>query len=322
VHTVERVASPGAYLVDTFPSLMMLPTFLAPFKKELKTLHQIELNLFRELLENVRSKLSSGNAPKCWERTFIEDKEKFALSEDEGAYVIGTLYEAGSSTTAAAMMNVILCLLHYPKWQVKLQEEVDRVVGEERLPLFEDMENLPVVRSVVKEALRWRPVTAGGLPHQVDKDDVYDGVFFPKGTNVHPNQWAIHREEALYPDSETFNPERWLSPSFPTYREPLSVYPNLQNFSAFGFGRRFCPGVNIAERSLNILTARIAWACHISKKKDEDGRDIDVPWYDYSAGFNVQPNWFPFALRPRKGRDVIVDQCWAKEQRNDSMVNL
>lgn len=30
VHTVERVASPGAYLVDTFPSLMMLSTWLAP----------------------------------------------------------------------------------------------------------------------------------------------------------------------------------------------------------------------------------------------------------------------------------------------------
>lgn len=133
---------------------------------------------------------------------------------------------------------------------------------------------------------------------------------------------AIHHEESVYPDPETFNPNRWLSPSFPTYRSPLSTYPNLQNFSAFGFGRRFCPGVNIAERSLNILTARIAWACHISKKKDKNGDEIDVPWYDYNTGFNVQPNWFPFDLKVRKGRDQIVKEEWRREREADSLGKL
>jgi cytochrome P450 len=168
---------------------MKLPTALAPFKRELKKLHSIELNLFRELLNNVRKRMKDGKAPPCWERSFIEEKEKLGLSDDEGAYVIGTLYEAGSSTTAAAMMNVLLALVHYPAWQTRLQEEVDQVVGDSRMPVFEDIERLPVVRAVAKEALRWRPVSAGGIPHQLDKDDVYDGIFFPKGTNVHANQW-------------------------------------------------------------------------------------------------------------------------------------
>lgn len=171
----------------------MLPTHLAPFKKELKGLHQVELDLFRELLENVKSRLKSEKGLECWERTFIEEKDKLGLSDDEGAYVVGTLYEAGSSTTAAAMMNVILAMVHYSEWQIKLQQEVDTVVGDDRMPLFEDMERLPKVRAVVKEAMRWRPVTAGGVPHQLDKDDVYEGIFFPKGTNVHPNQWYFKK---------------------------------------------------------------------------------------------------------------------------------
>jgi cytochrome P450 len=100
---------------------------------------------------------------------------------------------------------------------------------------------------------------------------------------------AIHREEALYPDSEIFNPERWLSPDYPTFREPLNKFPNLQNFSAFGFGRRICPGMNIAEKSLFILTARMAWAYSIKKRPG-----VAVPWYDYTSGFNVQPK--PFTL--------------------------
>jgi cytochrome P450 len=191
VHTVERVASPGAYLVDTFPSLMKLPDVLAPFKKELKALHRIEVDLFRDLLETVRSKMLSGKAPACWERTFLENQEKFKLTDDEGAYVVGTLYEAGSSTTAAAVASTLLALVHYPEWMRKLEEEIDSVVGNDRMPEFGDMSKLPTVRAVVKESLRWRPVTAGGVPHQLDQDDVYDGFFLPKGTNVHANQWCI-----------------------------------------------------------------------------------------------------------------------------------
>jgi hypothetical protein len=123
----------------------------------------------------------------------------------------------------------------------------------------------------------------------------------------------------LYPDPETFNPDRWLNPAYPTYREPLSVHPNLQGFSAFGFGRRICPGLNIAERSLNILTARIAWACHISKQNQANGKAIHVPWYNYTTGFNVQPHWFPFELEPRKGRDQIVEKEWLEEKANDPL---
>ena len=105
---------------------------------------------------------------------------------------------------------------------------------------------------------------------------------------------AIHRDTDLYPDPETFNPDRWLSSSYPTYRQPLDRYPSLQNFSAFGFGRRICPGMNIAERSLYILIARMGWACEIKKKPG-----VEVAWYDYTAGFNTQPKPFVFDLEVR-----------------------
>ena len=128
-------------------------------------------------------------------------------------------------------------MVHHPEELKKLQVHIDEVIGGSRLPTFNDIPNLPRVRAVVKETLRWRPVTAGGLPHLSEKDDVYNGMFIPKGTNIHANQWAIHREEKLYPDADKFNPDRFLDPKYPTYREPLTQYPNVQNFSSFGFGR-------------------------------------------------------------------------------------
>jgi cytochrome P450 len=224
------------------------------------------------------------------------------------ALVVGTMFEAGSGTTSAAMMSLMLAMVLHPTWFEKLQKEVDRVCGDKRVPYL------------YEEVLRWRPVTAGGLPHMCVKDDVYEGLFIPAGTVMHPNQWAIHREPDLYPDPETYNPQRWLDPSFPTYKEPLSVYPNLHNYSNFGFGRRICPGQNIAERNLYILTARIAWATNIGKAKDRDGKPVDPPLYDYTAGFNAQPKWFPFELSARgKDRIAVIDAELARNAKNDPL---
>ncbi|KAH8805992.1 cytochrome P450 [Xylogone sp. PMI_703] len=311
VHTVERVGSPGAYLVDLVPSLMHLPRFLAPFKREGEKLHQNELDLFVGMLNGVRQSMTDGmSSDENFSSKFLSTQEKWGLSHEEGAYVIGTLFEAGSGTTAAAMMSFILAMVLHQDVLRALQKDIDEVVGD-RLPQFEDIPKLPRVRAVVKETLRWRPVTAGGLPHMLTKDDVYelDGkrYFLEAGTNFHPNQWAIHRDSSLYPQSEDFIPDRWLDPKYPTYKEPLDVYPNIQNFSAFGFGRRICPGQNIAERSLNIQIARMAWACDIGPSPG-----VTYGEYDYCHGFNVQPNRFPFELIARKGRDKLVEEDYRR----------
>ena len=332
VHTIERVASPGAYLVDTFPILMHLPSWLVPFKREGNQLHASEAALFRLLQDEVRQKIRSNeDMPQSFTKTFLEKQEDFGLSDDEGAYVIGTLFEAGSGTTAAAMMSFCLAMCHYPEWQTKLQAEIDRVVGPRRMPTLDDMPNLPTVRAVVKEVLRWRPVTSGGVPHQLVKDDTYQGFFLPEGTLVHANQWqvshmlsicllltsgrAIHRDPELYPDPEEFNPGRWLDPAFPTFREPLTKFPNVQNFSAFGFGRRICPGMNIAERSLYLLTARVAWSCEIRKKGG-----VNPPLYDYTPGFNSQPKPFKFDLHARDSeRERLIAKTWEEDKISDQV---
>ncbi|KAK5164027.1 uncharacterized protein LTR77_010118 [Saxophila tyrrhenica] len=318
-HTLERVASPGAYLVDTFPILMKLPKFLAPFKKELQELHREEHSLFRGLLEDVRERMKNDSAPNCWERDFLEQQQSLDLTNDEGAYVVGTLFEAGSGTTAAAMMSFMLAMVLHPAWFRMLQAEVDQI-SEERLPTLDDVPQMPTVRAAVKETLRWHPVTSGGLPHVCTKDDIYEGFFIPAGTVVHPVQWAMHRDPELYPDPETYNPQRWLDPSYPTYKEPLTEHPNLHNYSTFGFGRRICPGQNIAERNLYLLAARIAWSVDLMKAKDETGKEITPPYYTYTAGFNSQPKRFPFDAKVRSAsRQAIIDAEMQRHAENDPL---
>jgi hypothetical protein len=76
--------------------------------------------------------------------------------------------------------------------------------------------------------------------------------------------------------------------------------------------------MHIAERSLYILIARVAWACDIRKKKDEKGNVIEVPLY--GDGFNVQPNWFPFELKARnEKRWQVVKEAYEREMGNDPL---
>ena len=53
-------------------------------------------------------------------------------------------------------------MLTYPDVQRKAQEELDRVVGRDRLPTFGDSDRLPFVEAVLKETLRWIPVAPLG----------------------------------------------------------------------------------------------------------------------------------------------------------------
>lgn len=78
-----------------------------------------------------------------------------------------------------------------PDVQRKAQEELDRVIGPNKLPTFADRENLPYIDAVVKETLRWHPVGPIGLPHMTTADDIYEGYRIPKGSIILPNIWYV-----------------------------------------------------------------------------------------------------------------------------------
>lgn len=64
--------------------------------------------------------------------------------------------------TVAAISSFYLAMALFPEVQKKAQDELDRVIGRERLPRMKDREDLPYIEAVIKETLRWRPVAPTG----------------------------------------------------------------------------------------------------------------------------------------------------------------
>ena len=79
----------------------------------------------------------------------------------------------------------------YPEVQNKAQEELDRVVGSDRLPGFQDRDDLPYINAICLELLRWLPAVPLGTPRRLLVDEEYNGYHIPKGSMVLINAWYV-----------------------------------------------------------------------------------------------------------------------------------
>ncbi|EGP87952.1 unnamed protein product [Zymoseptoria tritici ST99CH_1A5] len=308
-----KAVSPEGPLPNLLPFLMHLPAAISPFKKAEAERKRIMQEAFYEAQQDVMARMKAGTAGQSWSRIWLENEkgmEKSKLDQHEAAHAVGTNSFVAIATIGSPLHSFFTAICHYPSWLPRIQEEVDRVCGD-RLPTMKDIPNLPVVRAVCKETLRWRQPTPLGVPHITTEDDVYDGYFIPKGAMVHANHYLISREEATYPEGNEWRPERWLEPSWPTYKEPLTEYPTLRGDPGFGYGTRSCPGTDLVMTELYTLIASLVWAFDIKRKEGRAGYDNPVPWYETNPFVITMAKPFPcnITVRSEEKRRFIQNGC-------------
>ncbi|KAH7909753.1 cytochrome P450 [Hygrophoropsis aurantiaca] len=274
---IQSAMIPGAYLVDKYPLLRYVPGY----GRDLKAWSEEEYSMLFGKLNWVRNEMAKNTAPHSITRDLLSRPEEHALSDGEMAYLSGSLIGAGSDTTAVAISTIIMAAAYFPHAQAKVQEELDTVIGRDSAPAFSDRHLLPQLQAFILEALRWRPVNPIGFPHRATKDIIWKGYRIPAGATVFGNHWAIGRDPAVYPDPETFNPQRWLD-------NDGRLKENMRLFT-FGFGRRACPGTHVANRSMFIVTALILWSFKLSE-------DPSAPIDDMAFSKGVVSHQLPFAV--------------------------
>ncbi|KAG5401411.1 hypothetical protein IGI04_016018 [Brassica rapa subsp. trilocularis] len=179
----------------------------------------------------------------CVAQVFHKPLEKLGISflkKDVMEELFVGAGDSSSSTTRWAMAEII----NNPKILERLREEIDSVVGKNRLVQETDLTNLPYLQAVVKEALRLHPVGAV-VPREFQEGCTIGGFYIPEGTSLAVNSYAIMRDPDSWEDPCKFKPERFLTSSR-SWKEEERKEQALK-FLAFGAGRRGCPGSNLGS---------------------------------------------------------------------------
>ena len=131
-----------------------------------------------------------------------------AMSDEAGVIVA-----AAGETVGVTLTMAFYRVLGSDRVRETLMTELKAAFPDPEVELkFEELEKLPYLTAVLKESLRLAFPLPGRVPRVVPDGGVdFNGYHIPTGVAVSMSQWMQHRNEAIFPDPMTFEPERWLS---------------------------------------------------------------------------------------------------------------
>ncbi|KAG1797042.1 cytochrome P450 [Suillus plorans] len=281
----KQILSPEkAAMFTAFPFLEKLPfwCFGGAFSL-MGRCREISQQLLNEPINEVKAQIADGTASRSLIADFLSQAHD-DTDEDILKAVAFMGYMAGMETTASTLQTFVLAMVLHPDVQSRARAEIDQAVGHDSMPCLDDRASLTYLDAILCEVLRWHSPAPLGFAHAASNDDVYEGYFIPKGTIVMVNQWALSRDEDIFPDASRFDPSRHLTV------DGKLKNPFVNHF-AFGHGRRICPGRWFAENSLWTAFATILAVLRIDHAKDSNGDKIEVK-PEYTTGLGIHPEPF------------------------------
>lgn len=233
------------------------------------------------------------------------------LTEDQVHVCMWDIMFALTDTTATTNEYLIYHMINNPDIQQKVHEELDRVIGPDRVPTIEDRENLPYLWSVLREVFRYRIVSPlSALHYAIDDMTLHDETgkefFVPAGTCIMLHGYAMALDPELWDEPEKFNPDRWM----PGGREEgLDVYGQNRRrstddykFIPFSIGPRMCPGYSFAKVAQFIQSATIMHSFRFSLTQGAEKRYPDLI---KNSQLDMTENW-GITIMPRRYGDMGV----------------
>ncbi|XP_074121891.1 cytochrome P450 2J2-like isoform X2 [Sminthopsis crassicaudata] len=228
-------------LYNIFPWIMkLLP---GPHKTFIKEWKKIE-----SFIERVIEQHKEGLNPEepqdfidAYLKELSKDNIHSSFSEKNLVFCTLDLFFAGTETTSTTLRWALLYMALYPEIQGKIQEEIDRVIGQSRQPTMADKENMPYTYAAVHEVQRMGDILPFNVPRMAAFDTTLAGYHVPKGTIVLLNLTALHRDPKEWATPKTFNPEHFLE---------NSQFKKRESFLPFSMGKRVCLGEQLARAEL------------------------------------------------------------------------
>ncbi|XP_062551020.1 probable cytochrome P450 303a1 isoform X1 [Armigeres subalbatus] len=230
-------------LFSHFPFMRFFAPKLSGYK-QFVDIHNLMHKFIGAEVENHKQSFNETDEPRDLMDVYLkmlrsnrEVPESF--SQEQLLAVCLDMFIAGSETTTKTLGFAFLHLVRQRETQLKVQRELDDVVGRNRLPTLEDRVNLPYCEAVVLEALRMFMANTFGIPHRALRDTKLCGYDIPKDTML----VGMFRGMMLndWESPTLFKPERFL-------KDGKIVIP--PNFHPFGVGRHRCMGEMMGKANL------------------------------------------------------------------------
>ncbi|KAL0712247.1 hypothetical protein Bca4012_019225 [Brassica carinata] len=197
---------------------------------------------------------ANKNVPKDWLDilfTLKDDKGKPLLTPEEITHLSIDLDVVGIDNAVNVVEWTLAEMLNQRKILEQAVEEIDRVVGKDRLVQESDVPNLNYVKACIRETLRLHPTNPFLVPHMARQDTTLAGYFVPKGSHILVSRPGIGRNPKTWDEPLLYKPERHL-----TGDEVMLTEPDMRLVS-FGTGRRGCVGTKLGTYMIVTLLGRL-----------------------------------------------------------------
>ncbi|KAH0622570.1 hypothetical protein JD844_024975, partial [Phrynosoma platyrhinos] len=209
-----------------------------------------------------------------------------------------------------ATLPFLLFPPRYPEVQAKLQEEMDKVVGRDRLPCAEDQTSLPYLMAFLYESMRFSSFVPVTIPHFTTVDTTLMGYHIPKDTVIFVNQWSVNHDPVKWPSPEKFNPARFLDKNGFLNKDLTS------SVMIFSVGKRRCIGEELSKVQLFLFIAILVHQCNFTANPKEDSK------MDFTYGLTIKPKPFTLHVTLRDSLDLLDNAVQRLQAEKDSENSL
>ncbi|XP_066098468.1 cytochrome P450 2A13-like [Saccopteryx bilineata] len=262
-----------------------------PQQQAFKELKALEDFITKKVEQNQRT--LDRNSPQNFIDSFLihmQEEQKNPNTEFNVKNLVMTalsLFFAGTETVSTTLRYDFLLLMKHPDVEAKVHEEIDRVIGKNRQPKFEDRTKMPYTEAVIHKIQRFGDMLPMGLARRVTKDTKFRDILLPKGIEVFPMLWSVLKDPKFFSSPRDFNPQHFL--------EEKRQFKKNDAFVPFSIGKRYCLGEGMARMELFLFLTTIMQNFHF--KSPQSPQVIDVS--PKHVGFATIPPTYTMSFLPR-----------------------
>ncbi|CEP17742.1 hypothetical protein [Parasitella parasitica] len=300
VHGSMIYASMAGDIGSFFPGLVWLDTVTRKQKEMEDFVHEYRDIVYEKLVSNALN----GDA-ECLVKNLYQMMDEMNLDEDDILVFMSDFIGAGADTIAVSLYWTFAILSQKTDVQDRVIQELDdwrkRHGNTNELPRFnEHRDEFPYTMCVQKEIMRFRPTTNFGIPHSASEEIIVGNYVIPKDAILVSSMAAMHMNPNFYDQPEVFNPDRFMS-NTQRMSKAANCKPLERDHFGFGWGKRICPGIHLAEVEIFNIYVRLFTRFKIEPELDASGAPIFIDLNDFEDyGIVAKPLPFKVRLVPRE----------------------